>query len=78
MTKSKKALQDETPQGAAPVEGQVAAAAPAEAPVAEAAALREIADLRFDLARAEASLETYRSLCRDLLDRLSGTVCASA
>ena len=35
-------------------------------------------ELRMDLARAEASLETYRSLCRDLLDRLSGTVCASA
>lgn len=41
MTKSKKALQDETLQGAAPVEGQVAAAAPAEAPVAEAAAQEE-------------------------------------
>lgn len=35
-------------------------------------------DLRLELARAEASLATYKSLCSDLLDRLSATVCASA
>lgn len=46
-------------------------------PVAEGAALKEISDLRMDLARAEASLETYRALCDNLLDRL-GCVCASA
>ena len=34
-------------------------------------------ELRLDLARAEAALDTYRSLCDNLLDRL-GCVCASA
>lgn len=41
MEKSKKALQDETLQGAAPAEGQVAAAASVEAPAVEAAAQEE-------------------------------------
>ena len=35
-------------------------------------------DLRIELARAEAALDTYKSLCSELLDRLSATVCASA
>ena len=35
-------------------------------------------DLRIELALAEAALDTYKSLCSDLLDRLSATVCASA
>ena len=35
-------------------------------------------DLRLELAKAEASLEIYRKMCSDLLDRLSATVCASA
>lgn len=35
-------------------------------------------DLRLELAKAEASLEIYRQMCSDLLDRLSATVCASA
>ena len=34
-------------------------------------------ELRLDLARAEAALDAYRSLCDNLLDRL-GCVCASA
>lgn len=35
-------------------------------------------DLRIELAKAEASLEIYRKMCSDLLDRLSAMVCASA
>lgn len=39
-----------------------------------APAQEDDADLLLELARAEASLEAYKSLCSDLMDRLSSTV----
>lgn len=43
-------------------------------PTPAAPAQEDDADLLLELARSKASLEAYKSLCTDLLDRLSSTV----